>query len=525
MFSDYGYGLPGIYGYGPDHYGDSFSGWSYPGLLVPPYFLDSQKRGEALPVYLNDRQLKVLRDRSRRLCSENEFAISALENRVSYIVGSGFTYRVLPAHDETANDSLIKQTQRVVDIFVEANRLSQLAGEFINRDDRDGETFIRFFPQDSGLLLVRYVEPEHVRSPTGGTTAQDSFGIETDPKDVMSIRGYWVIQEPLYNSTPEFVKAQFILHSKRNTDSGAKRGIPLFYPVESNLRRAEEILAAASSTVKARAKIALIRHIEGSSRTAAERLKTELETGQTFDPTTGGPTNVEQLKLGTVMTSSKNISYEFPDSGNMVGVVDILKAELRAVAARLVMPEAMLTADPGGGTYSSQLVAEAPATRNFERLQRYYRDLLAESRAPGHESLIWRQIAYAVKCGLLPREALTDVKVIADAPHIIARDPDKASAASKVYYDMGAISPQIICQQLGLNWDQVQRDRKAAGLPDPNQMAMGGGMPGDLGSTVPALPPAGGEEQAAGGEPAVAGQGQESSGGEFEFDSSVFEGL
>ena len=47
----------------------------------------------------------------------------------------------------------------------------------------------------------------------------------------------------------------------------------------------------------------------------------------------------------------------------------MLQAELRAIAARLVMPEFMFTSDASNANYASTMVAEGPAVRMFERLQ------------------------------------------------------------------------------------------------------------------------------------------------------------
>lgn len=504
------------YGNGPEEYADNF--YPYPAFpLIPPAFINQQKRGEALPYYLNWHQLRTIRDRSRLLCSTNEFTISAYTNLQAFIIGAGFTYRALPAHDDKEpNDELLKRVQRVIDIFTGANRLSQIEAETVYRDTRDGETFLRLFYQPSGLLQVRFVEPEHIYPPEGDGDPKNSFGIESDPRDIATVRGYHVVEEPTAGWTTTFVKAREMIHSKCNTDSGAKRGLPLFYPVEANLRRAEELLAAMSSTAKARAKIALIRHLEGVSKTAAERLKTDLETGSTLDPTTGGVTNVEELKYGTVLTSSKNIAYEFPQAGQGVeSTVSILQAELRSIAARLVMPEAMLTADASNGTYSSQISTEAYWTRNFERLQRYYRNIFGESRAPGHESLIWRQIAHAVRTGLLDERALSDVKIVAQAQSIIPRDPDKSAAANKTYFDLSVKSPQGICAELGYDWNAVQRERKAAGLPDvATTLQTQMGMTGQL---------APGMDQTAGGEPEP---GDEESGDiSHDFPAEMFQDL
>src|SRR5215213_6043129 len=43
--------------------------------------------------YLNEEQLASVRLECRRLAATNEFAINGIENRISYLVGSGHTYR------------------------------------------------------------------------------------------------------------------------------------------------------------------------------------------------------------------------------------------------------------------------------------------------------------------------------------------------------------------------------------------------------------------------------------------------
>lgn len=497
--------------YGPDWGTDGFYGNAF---TVPPYFLDSYKRGEVLPVYLDYHQLKIIRDRNRRLAAENEFAVAAIENRKAYIFGTGFKYRVLPVGEHVDPD-VVKTAQRVLDVFCRVNRMSQIERELSHRCDRDGEAFIRSFPQKSGLLELRWIEPEHVRPPGGNSyEPQYSFGIETDPYDVMKVRGYWVVESPILQGlTPKFVKADLVNHIKRGTDSGAKRGLPLFYPVEANLRRAEELQAALTSTAKIRAKIAMIRKLPGSPRGAAQALKNEAESGQVIDPSTGMTTNVEQYKYGTILTTTGQMEYEFPKDGGVQGGVEILDMELRCIAAMLVLPESTLTANAGNAGGMAQLVAEAPATRNFECLQAFYRNELAENR----DSLAWKQLRHAVACDLLDRDTESQINVVAHAPSIVARDPDKSSAAAKTYFDMGATSPQQICSDLGLNYEQITAERKEAGIPSPAELAaasagMGGDVPGQGMNDVAA--------QAGNGDPNATGDEGPS---EFEFDSSEFE--
>ncbi|MGE3809480.1 MAG: hypothetical protein AB7K24_32855, partial [Gemmataceae bacterium] len=83
---------------------------------VPPQ-TDSRGQGEVLPVYLDEMGLKAVRDESRRLLAYNPFAINAVEQRVNYVCGRGFQYKVLRKDTAPANDGLVKAAQRVLDDF------------------------------------------------------------------------------------------------------------------------------------------------------------------------------------------------------------------------------------------------------------------------------------------------------------------------------------------------------------------------------------------------------------------------
>lgn len=211
---------------------------------VPQQYLtrrDNRMAGELLPLYINWWQLKIIRDRSRQIARNNEFAISAINAHRNYVVGTGFTYTVQARYDG-ANLDLIKKTQDLVDLLVEHNRMPEIESEIIYRLHADGEAFLRFFAGSDGLLRVRFIEPELIRPPADDTTPNNSFGIKCDDDDIHDITGYWVIERPWFDLTPTLVPADQILHLKINSESNSKRGLPTIYAVESNLRAAEDVL-------------------------------------------------------------------------------------------------------------------------------------------------------------------------------------------------------------------------------------------------------------------------------------------
>lgn len=489
-------------------------GWGFFPAMVPPYYVQSQKRGEVLPVYVTEEQLRLIRDRCRKLAMENEYAICATENRASYIVGDGLIHRATPRRKDCP-PHLVERTQYVIDCFSEANELAEVEVDAVERLDKDGDAIYRFFPQKNGLLLMRVVEPEHLRSPNGSAYGPEySFGVQTDPEDVETIVGYWVVENPLLKSNfPTFVPADEILHIKLNTPKNAKRGLPTWYAVEQNLRRAHDLLASMTSMAKTRAKIALIRKFNQTLQATANNLVQSNVQATAIDPLTGIQLNLEQLRYGTILNASKNIDYEFPGSEvDASSFVQVLQAELRSIAARLVMPEWMLSVDASNANYSSSLIAEAPSTKMFRRLQRLFASRFGESRKTGRISAVWRQLRYSIQCGVLPPDLAKWVKVQTEAPSLVVRDKQAEATSNKTYFDMRLKSPQTIQAELGLDGKQEAENFKELGIDPKPQSAEGAGQGGAQppgGAGPPEQPPAAPAAPGLGGQPAAQQQQQD----------------
>lgn len=439
----------------------------YPGVR-PPYWMQSKKKGEVLPVYRTSQELQIIRDRSRRLCAENEFAICAVGNRQNYAVGQGLVIRAVAASPKFPPD-LLQKVQTVIDVFVKANRLPERQRDAMLRLDRDGEFFFRTFERPGGLLVVRNIEPEHVRSPKGDEDRATSFGVVTEPDDVETRKGYLVQERPDVNDGVNFVPAANVVHRTANVDMSAKRGVPTFYPVEQTLRDAEDLLRSMTSMAKARAKIALIRKFTDVTSSAASSLLDSLEDGRVTDPTLGKTLSLEQLRYGQILNASKNIDYDMPAADvDAAAFVQVLQAVLRAAAARIRMPEWMLTVDASNANLASSLVAEAPSVKEFETLQGVIKGAFAECDRPEDCSLVWMQLRYAVRLGVLPRETLRLVQVQAECPSLVVRDKGMEATTNKTYYDMRVKDRRTIQQELGLDPDEVDNNFKLDGI-DPKK--------------------------------------------------------
>src|SRR5262245_9982355 len=108
----------------------------------------------------NEQALRELRSQCRRLAVTNEFAINGHENRISYIVGPGHSYRATICKGMDAPTEVALLAQKVIDEFVRENRWQVRQQEIVRRMDRDGEAFLRFFVGHEGRTQVRFIEPD-----------------------------------------------------------------------------------------------------------------------------------------------------------------------------------------------------------------------------------------------------------------------------------------------------------------------------------------------------------------------------
>ncbi|MBL9123582.1 MAG: phage portal protein, partial [Planctomycetaceae bacterium] len=271
-----------------------------------------------------------------------------------------------------------------------------------------------------------------------------SLGIRTEPDDVESVLAYFVDGEE--------VPAGDIQHRKGNVDANVKRGIPLFYPVQKNLRRAEKLLRNMSVVAEIQSAIALIRRHRGGTASGVQRF-----VGEQADVTRESPgavTHYSRYAPGTIIDAQAGIEYDFPAAAIDAGkYVLVLQAELRAIASRLVMPEFMLSSDASNANYSSTLVAEGPAVKMFERLQ-------AEQIADDLE-LIWRAVERAIAAGRLDPQTRDAVEIQVEPPSLGVRNLLEETQVRAVEFQHGLLSLQTWSQRAGLDYDQEQANIRA----------------------------------------------------------------
>ncbi len=400
------------------------------------------------PPFANQQQLSEIRASCRALSATNAFAINALENRISYIVGSGHAYRVVPRMGVSLPPERIVEAQAVLDEFVRINRWHARQQEIVRRRDRDGEAFLRLFVDAEGVTRVRFVEPDQVATPheKAGVPAA-GFGILADANDAEAVLGYWI--------DGQWVEADAIQHRKANVDANVKRGLPLLYPVRKNLRRAEKLLRNMSVVAEIQSAIAIIRKHAAGSRDSIQQFVQDEADASVTNAASGRTSYFRRYAPGTILDAFAGMDYEFPVAAiDASRYVAVLQAELRAIAARLVMPEFMLTSDASNANYASTMVAEGPAVRMFERLQReMIEDDLEVMRGV---------VRAAARCGRVWDRAAAQLDIQAVPPSLAVRDRLGEARADRILVRAGAMSVHTMAMRHGLDPDRERKLREEA---------------------------------------------------------------
>ncbi len=416
------------------------------------YLFDDEEKWTRLEGSLNsgrldsEESLEDARQSCRQLALTNEFAISGHENRISFVIGNGHRVTVEKIPGSDVSVSVVKAAQDLIDDFIQENNWFSRQQEIQRRKDRDGEVFIRYFADNKGKTTIRFIEPEDIFTPdefrfstnalsddsgnfksisTNKKSRSVNFGIETLPEDSETVIGYWV--------RGKFLPASWVQHRKANVDAAVPRGIPVFYPVRKNLRRAEKLLRNMSVVAEIQSAIAIIRKHSAGSRLGIENFAAASADSRIPTGNHSKSLFTRCYSPGTILDTSAGIEYQFP-----VAAVDasryilVLQAELRAIASRLVMPEFMLTSDASNANYSSTMIAEGPAVRMFERLQS---EMVAEDMR-----LMKRVLLHAVQAQILPPEVLTELRIQITPPKLSVRDRLEEVQADRILVELGAMT-------------------------------------------------------------------------------------
>lgn len=419
-------------------------------------------------------ELRLIRQRARVTALKNPYAKNLLNSITVFTIGKGHKYTATPrkgikeANKQVAKQAA-KQAQRFLDRLLKINKWSKRQRQVVWRYHRDGEVFIRIFFQEDGMTLFRFVEPADVYTPAGETNPASTFGIRTDEEDVETVEAYYV--------NGESVPVEEIQHRKANVDLNMKRGLSTLFTIREHLDRALKLLRNMSITVANQTALTAIRHHKATGKQIQSFAAKAANTTR-YNPNAAKDTKQSFMPPGTTLDlQDGKTRFEFPGSGlNASSPVQVLSAELRAIASSQSWPEFMIGSDSSNANYSSTMVAENPAVKSIETEQSEH---IADDL-----DLIRAAMEHAVNTGMLPAEVLTLVEIEVESPPIIARNEKDRAEVSKTLNEMRIKSAQTIASEFGLDYQQEQAnfaEHEDTALDDGalDKPISGGGLPAD----------------------------------------------
>lgn len=429
---------------------DAFEGW----MDVTPLGLVGNKD-------LYTANLQQWRNLGRRVAFSNPFAINGHNNIANFTAGTGFTYKLTDPKERTTLTKPIAQATEYWEQFHEDEGWDEKEREIITRSHRDGESYIRIFPEFGATATVRFIDPDDIQS----DNPRAPLGILTAPNDGQRIIGFYVDNV--------LIPADDILYFKRNTDSDVLRGIPTFLPVIEPLERAKKMLRVMAKMAEIQAAIAVVReHPEGTTGTKIAALATAMAqrtpTGQS-----GESVNQRQIQPGTILDVPPGQKYHFPIAGQSADKLSVvISTLLRAAAARVSQPEFLFSMDASASNYASLQAAEVPGNRMFEVEQGWY--------ARRFRAVFRRVVLMGVIKGELPASLLDrTLKYNVRGPAVKSRDEFSIARAREIERRNAILSRRTWAEQAGLDLDQENKRREADGDDEEAMGAAGDvGVPG-----------------------------------------------
>ena len=507
---------------------------------VPPAQPNDRRGGRKWPLWMTDASRMRTLQASRVIAGTNDYAKGYLRNSCNFTIGKGFSYKAAPKDespfiadedaDQAANEFRRKEylirkrgTQKVVDAvqtwiddFCERNNWNTAAaGDDVDdedgstntasstrereahwRVDRDGEAIIRLFLQADGTVKVRFVDPEVVWGTPAGKSEEDgwSFGIQhyvfervdengyrSKEEDLERIVAYYIRPHKLgdlpkgenHDWSGEVVKASEIVHIKDPwEDAEVKHGTPVFaYDTLEAIMRATNLQRNISITSGVQAATAEVWVHKIGTKQDIQNLASGLP-GAGSGGAAGTPgSNFIRQRFEPGMIRRVPAGQEpvpDPATTQVPNYMQAAQGDLRQAGASASMPEYMISGDASNANFASTQESGTPFVRSAESRQEHFK--------MGFLRLIRRVIRWAVKCGKLPPEALTLVKINVEGMEIHKNNEGELATARTANLAAKVTSPQIEAARLGNEWDQVKADWKE--FEKDMAPAQPGGAPG-----------------------------------------------
>ncbi len=447
--------------------------------------IGDRRDGSNQIVFSDETELARIRAIGRYLadCSANGQAV--LENLTSYILGTGYTYKVVAQDGETPNEQLIVAVQAVVNEFLRENRWTiAKEEELFRRSRRDGETFTAIYHVGNGHVQMRVLEPEQITEPADPEELVSlaalpdiplsySYGIFTKDDDMEKIFGYAArfVTDAGRDQWVWYPESR-IVHCKRNVDGNIKRGVSDFFSVYEQLIDAAKLARNVGRGHAIMSAIAFIReNATGVGQADAEGMRSAGAWSNYTQVTRnqGSRTRfTHHYEPGTILDVPPNQLYKpGPMAGQGVGeaAVTVENMILQIAGTKWAMPSYMITGTTDTN-YAATLVTEAPWIKYCQRQQKWHREHYAE--------LIWKMLRIAHAAGRfyqfsVPFEQLQRLlNVHVEVPIVHSRDRTEETNRRKILSDKGLISDETWAAEEGYDLEREMEMGAEKQAPPPN---------------------------------------------------------
>ena len=452
-------------------------------LLLPVSTAQDRRYGDNWPFWRSWVEHSRLRAASRLLCQLSPLASGAIWSLTAYVIGEGMKTRAQAKRPDCPKP-LIQAVQEWLDAFAKANAWHALQQELFFRARRDGEYFVRIFPQDDGMTLVRTVEPEHVIEPPDQPRDIGSYGIIVDPEDLWDVRGYYVSYSGSADDGEYLHSSQVWHHRTEFTDRQVKRGIPDFaFDTLDLYKTVGRLLENTGQGAAIQAAIAFVRQHESASPAAVNSFIGSLADYQQTQPFTGNSRNVMRFEPGTVIDMDAGQSFQETSFGANVGnYIQAVQALLRACAVRWNAPEWVVSADNSSVNYASSLTSESPFTKRCKMLQQTQKDIFDDVVSEALRHYCRQRRGFKVGNQLYDYRMLRQLVDLQTVPASVeTRDKSQEASMNQTYIQLGIKSRQTAAAELGLDYEVEERNNEEfekkhgeQGIPADQRTAEGG---------------------------------------------------
>ncbi len=402
---------------------------------------------------------QVMIPESRKMFIHNPFAKSAVINLINYCIGGdGYQYRKTGANQDKVTEYWNEWMKRT--------KWRDSEQEILKRWLRDGMVIIRWFND-----LPRFVEPTQLVPDSASP-----WGVEVDKQDNIKIIKYLIAySDPgtgLIDTTKvERVPAEQIMYLKWPiVDQNTLISMPPLYFVSANLEGAARCLKNMRELVAVQTAIAIVReHIDGVTGTQIDSWNQQNADKTVVDGDTGQNTYQQKWQSGMIVSVPHGEKLHFPAATMRAdSYIEVVQADLRAVAASMGLPEFIFTANAASSNYASLMAAEGPAAKCFETLQgtlgRFFEEAFDRVMAVGvkggtrvmgpnpiDSTPAWPRVPSRVL--KLPNSII--------APAVRTRDFFADARTRHIEAGDGVLSPQEWCAEKGRDYDETMAEIEA----------------------------------------------------------------